>query len=301
VNENGKNQIEFEAIGTHWWIEIFDDIPTEKCNKTFSKIRLMTKQFEDNYSRFKEGSYIVALNNNRELDNFPEELYEILKYAEEMRQVSHGYFDITIGTVLENYGYDKDYSFTTKKKLTSYNHFLVVEKEKITIDENVKIDLGGIGKGWLIEKIRQFLLNEKIKYFSINGGGDIFASSNIEEPLEFFLENPFNSQEAIGKIYIKDKGIACSSFNRRKWIDSNTGQNIHHLIDPKTAKPINDIAAVFTYSENALIADIMSTLIYVTPLELSLNIAKKYNTEYLIIFPGGEFFKSEGYPGILNQ
>ena len=103
--------------------------------------------------------------------------------------------------------------------------------EEIALRSNFKIDLGGLGKGFLIDKIAKELQVVGVKYFSINGGGDIYATSDYEEPLTFELEHPQNQKMSIGQIKIKNLGLACSAPNRRQWKDKISGEFNHHLID----------------------------------------------------------------------
>jgi thiamine biosynthesis lipoprotein len=290
--------IQFEGIGTHWWIKVYnDDIDLLDIEKEVLQI---VKEFEQNYSRFIPASFISRLNTLKFIENFPIELFEMVSYSENLKKISNGYFNIFVGSTLEQLGYDKDYSFKAKEiRSINNNTFIKLTKDLIQITKDSSIDLGGLGKGWLIDKIKNYLLKKDMPHFYINGGGDIYASSNKGVPIEFVLENPFDKSEMIGNIKIKNRGIASSSANRRRWKDED--KEYHHLIDPKKNNSSNNnIAGVFTLGNNALEADVASTIIFVSRQDLWEDIAKQLEVEYMVVFNDGNYFKSNGYTGILN-
>ena len=168
-------------------------------------------------------------------------------------------------------------------------------KKKLNSRRDVHIDLGGIGKGFLIDKVKDFLLSNKVQYFFINAGGDIYATSEFDNPIEFALENPFDINQMIGKIKIKNESIASSSPARRKWKDKNSDKEFHHLIDMKTNSPVSEIAGVFTLGQNATDADLASTAIFVSPKELHNKIASAFGVEYMVVFNDGSYSKSSNY------
>jgi len=289
--------LEFEAIGTHWYIEFYDEIDPNDFESLQQKIKEYCSEFEHKYSRFKDTSILSKLNKEKILHNPSHEFLELLNLGKDAKVITDGHFDITVGTILENMGYDKDYSFKEKDKKVEKE--LKFTKDKVELSENTKIDLGGIGKGYLIDLVSDLIKGEGIKYFFINAGGDIYATSNFDEPIEFALENPFAIDEMIGTIEIKNKGLASSSGNRRKWKDPKTGKVHHHLVDMKDNSNINTIAGIYIEGPSATNADIASTCLFVSPKELYENISKFYGIEYLVVYSDQSYKKSEKYNGKL--
>jgi len=295
-----EKTIEYEAIGTHWWISVKDEISQEKWDSLSSQIRSIMLEFDNNYSRFKSASYIGILNEKKVLTNFPSVLFGMMNFAEQVRNVSQGYFDIAVGTHLENLGYDKNLTFTEKdKKINIENRFKILTPEKIEIYSEIKIDLGGIGKGWLIDEAKNILIQNEIHNFTINGGGDIYFASTNGRKEKFALENPFDQTQMIGTIEIENKSIACSAGTKRNWETANSHKAFNHLVSAKTGENISDIAAVFTQGDNALSADTASTAIFVSPTNIADKIAMALHAQYLIIFSTGQYLKSFGYEGSL--
>lgn len=289
------------ALGTIWWFEIYDHVDSSFIDNIFAKIEIIIRNFEKDYSRFLPDSIITQLNENKILLNPPDELIQMIQRSKFYYEISEGVFNIAVGSRLENIGYDKDYSFKVKKEETKIESFekaiLSFSDKKIQISNSTKIDLGGIGKGWLVDKVANILRAENIQYFFINAGGDILATSNHFKPIEFTLENPFDTSEFIGKIQIENESIASSSTNRRRWKDENTGKVYTHIIDTSGIDNENPRVALYTQAKNTTLADVASTILFICPLEKLESLAKKLKVEFMVVFADGNFVKSKGYKG----
>lgn len=289
----------FEGIGTYWKIYLYalNRAQTERTERDFIDI---LKKFDSDFSRFKENSFISKLNREKKLEKFPLELFEMLDYCEKITYFTEGHFSATAGTALNKIGYDAKYSFIEKEGAYKTGFITKLTPELIEISAEASIDLGGIGKGWLIDKYAKYLKEHNVAHFLIDGGGDILATSQPDKsPFVVQLENPFDNSETIGQIVIKDAAAACSSPSRRQWKDKITGKGFHHLVDVKTGDPINEIAAVFTYGKSALQVDAASTAFYVSPAALYNRIKDFFNVEYMVISQKGTAFMSDAYPGLL--
>ncbi|MFS8130620.1 MAG: FAD:protein FMN transferase [Candidatus Dojkabacteria bacterium] len=289
--------IEFEAIGTHWFIEIYDELDPNDLEDLKTKVVEYCSEFENKYSRFKEHSIVSKLNREKLLHKPSKEFIEILNLGKDAKTISDGHFDITVATVLENLGYDSNYSFESKNNIVEKN--LNFDKDKVILSENTKIDLGGIGKGYLVDRVADVIRTEGVKHFFINAGGDIFATSNFEDSIEFTLENPFALDEMIGTIEIQNRSLASSSGKRRKWKDQKTGKESNHLVDMRNEENVSEVAGVYIEGATATNADIASTCLFISPRELYDNIAKFYGIEYLVVMEDKSFIKSDKYNGKL--
>jgi len=301
------NSFSFSALATTWWLKIYDLGFENDSDSIFYEVKTLSLEFEQNYSRFLDTSSISRLNQEKSITNFPAEFYEMLSFGQKCGIKSLGNFNLAVGGILEDLGYDASYSFASKTNSKSdiyeltQNPFLVLNPDYIQIRPETKLDLGGLGKGWLIDKIASLLLKNEVKYFSINGGGDIYGSSNHGKELEFILENPNDTTQAIGQIQIQNQGLASSSPNRRSWVDKNTGQIENHLINLKESQFDNQKLAVFTSGKNALLADVASTSIFVAEIAEIEIIAKNFEVEFLIIWSDFSFTQSRDYAGILFE
>lgn len=266
----------------------------KKSSKIFSLIFDEFKRIEGKYSRFNDNSYLSKMNLNlKRWQKADEETIYLIKKAEEIKKLTDGNFDITLLDTLERLGYDKEY--TLKEKKPNLFAGLLQSKEPIKImDDDIylkkKIEFGGIGKGYAIDRASEIIESNGVKDYYINAGGDIFARHKDEnKKWVILLEHPDFTDRAIGKVEINNMAIASSSSNRRRW-----GKN-HHLINAKTRKPISEIKSIFVIAKNALLADSYATALFTSGFGKGIELSKKLDIDTLIISEKNKMYKSENF------
>ena len=248
----------FKALGTIWWIEIFDEKDAESLDVTFADIEHFVADFETKYSRFKPESLISKLNSQRSLDNPDAHCVDFLTYGKNLFLRTGTHFNILTGHILEARGYDAHYSFKPKDEttLTPGNPIsdLRISPEKIELQHG-NIDVGGYGKGYLIDEVASRLhTTHQLQYFVINAGGDIYASSKHGEPVEIYLEHPLQAQTYVQKAPLLHQGFAASSPFKRQW-KSQTGAIQNHIVQQN-----NGAFATFVKADSACVADVFATV-----------------------------------------
>lgn len=287
------------ALGTHWWVKTITPINQTFLGQLSTMVSECITRFQSNYTRFTTTSLVGQLNELGSLKDPPDELREIILVAEAARHNSNGLFNIGVGLDLVNLGYDSAYSFKQKVAASGSSRGVVqtINEHKICLTPGSKVDLGGVGKGWLIDKLDRLLLEYGLDNYYLNGGGDIMVRSK-DYPQTFALENPFDPSESIGKITLAVGAIASSSGNRRTW-PGTEGASHHHLINTSTGQSHNGPAAVFTYGRTATSADLASTILFLATSDQIDVLAKSFEVEYLIVDEDGTCKQSVNYPGIL--
>lgn len=269
-----KPSLEFDALGTHWWIET--------PNKTLSqgdkdKVLQKVMTFQSDYSRFLPDSYIGVLNSTKSLERPPTELLHMLAFARDVFKASGGIFNISVGGKLAQLGYGKGQSRSVIKD-NLWDH-VTMTSEIITIPEHVEIDLGGFGKGWLIDAIGELLVALGYSEFVINGGGDILVKS--AKPIELALEHPYDPTQMIGTTRITDGALGASSNTKRVWVKD--GKKHGHIIDPRTGETSeSEIVATYIQASTALIADTMATILLIAP-DLEQTLKEKYQLKTILL------------------
>jgi thiamine biosynthesis lipoprotein ApbE len=206
---------DLDALGTTWCIEALGSIPLSK--QTISSIKRHIYSFERRFSRFDISSEVARYDKNKSASD----LIQMVEYGDLLATRSAGLFDVWQGNELAKLGYGP----ITQSGL----------------------DLGGLGKGWLIDELGNLLKSKGVPYFVINGGGDILVSSS--SPIELMLQNPLEPGLALGSVFITNGALASSSNIKRKW------SNGVHI--PK-ASP--STVASFVTAPTALEADILATI-----------------------------------------
>ena len=264
-----------EGIGTHWWFEVLGSNAFAKSTQT--TIDRVMDEFNRDYTRFTDTSYVGRLNTKKTLTNFPVELYDMLVVARDMYRASDGVFDISVGGVLHGLGYgDRKHR---GKVVPNFWDEVKLTRDKIVIPSESVIDLGGLGKGWLIDKLVAAMQERGHKQFIVNGGGDMYVCSDT--PIEIALQHPTKHDESIGIIPITHGALAVSSSVMRTW--QHDGQTHHHIIDPATSQSSqSSIISTYVRADTALIADIMATILLIKP-ELDACLSKKFHLQTILL------------------
>ncbi len=308
----------YKALGTVWHIDIYDikynqvniekDIDSnnynheskEKILEIKNEIVEIINSFEKLYTRFDENSLLNKYNRG-EIEKIKKEynviseyikpygdLMDMIKLGQKYNYDSEGVFDIYIKDKLENIGYGE-----SKLKIE-----YIKDKNKEIVDKQKNIDLGGIGKGYLIDKITKYLKDKDIEYFLINGGGDIYVTSDNEEQIELYMEHPVEQGNYIYKIKLKNKAFCVSSSFKRSW--EYEGKLHNHFINTKKASNLNDLvnnemvwATAYVIGDTATMTDVYATIACIDKNISHNNIE---NLEYFIIKQNGDIIKSKNYP-----
>lgn len=248
----------FDAIGSRFW---FEDLTGKRLPMRIQKlVQGYADEFDNNYSRFKLDSLVSKLAVSGVLHSPPSELLDMLDISKQMYDVTDGVFNITVGATLSNLGYGSTH--VGDRLLTSPWDLVVWNKDMVRVPKGVVLDFGGLGKGWLIDKIAELLRQNGIERFIVNGGGDLYIQNT--EPVSFALENPLESGKALQTVHIQQGALAGSSTVKRSWAAG--GGTKHHIINPATGDSSDSgVLASFVLADTALIADCLATVLIVAP------------------------------------
>jgi len=204
-----------------------------------------------------------------------------------------------VGTYLEKAGYDSEQSFKTtltNVESVELGEILAFDTNEIAISDHAYFDIGGYGKGLMVDKISSLCIEQGVQRYIINAGGDIFVY-NFEET--FYLEHPNAGGTYIGSITLSNGAIASSAHNRRSWSDED-GMTLSHILDPRrdlqSQKSELHAISTFTQSSSCLYADVAATVLLIEP---TFPIQRIGSVEHCIVFSDYTFKKTTGYSGRL--
>jgi thiamine biosynthesis lipoprotein len=282
-----SSKFNFQAIGTHWQVDVFESVKDE--NELFSKILARISVFEKTYSRFLEDSTVGKISQSVGEYIFPADSQKLFAEYRKMYDITGGLFTPLIGGVLVDAGYDKEYSLKQKTDLTkppAWDDVMTFDFPKLTVKKPVRLDFGAAGKGHLIDLVGEILEENNIRSYCVDAGGDILHKSLKNEPLKVGLEHPDDKQKVIGVISICNKSLCGSAGNRRAWA------NFHHIMNPETLSSPRDILAVWVLAKDTITADILTSGLFFAVPEI---LKKHYDFEYFILNADYSFRKSDGF------
>ena len=243
---------QFAAIGTEWSIETLLPLTDEiKSNITKS-----IEDFDKTYSRFRSDSLVSIIRQSAGRYVFPDSAIEIFDLYNQLNIATSGKVTPLVGGVLDALGYDANYSFVQKATSPSVPELdsLQWEGAVLTTTEPIAIDIGAVGKGYLIDVIAT-LLKRYHDAFTVDGSGDVYTYGTMHERIG--LEDPFHTGKVIGVAPLENASICGSATNRRRW-----GRQLHHIVDPDTLQPTNGVAATWVRADSAALADGLSTALF---------------------------------------
>lgn len=283
------SQFTFEAIGTHWEIEVFKSLSYADEQRLFVAVKDRIDRFDKAYSRFREDSLVTAISKRVGVFLFPDDGALMLSLYHDLYMRTNGLLTPLIGNLMSDAGYDAQYSLKQKKRLESppaWDDALEYRHPYLIVKMPVLLDFGAAGKGYLIDLVAEVLEANSTAEYCIDAGGDILLKGR--PPQRIGLEDPDDTSKAVGICTLVGGSICGSAGNRRQW------EKFTHIIDPKSRKSPTKISAVWVTAETAIIADALATcLFFVEPAVL----AGAYVFEYVRLYENRSFEKSPGFSG----
>ncbi len=270
-----KPVLAFEAIGTKWRCELLSEQPFPPELET--QIMAACEQFDRQYSRFRDDSLVMELYRSGEVHNPPEELVQMLAFADEMYQASHGAFNVMVGNDLHRLGYgNRTYGTAVPHNVWE---LLRYSSERVSLPKGVMIDFGGFGKGWLIDTLAEIIHGYGIKEFIVNGGGDLYVRAST--PQQIALQDPRDQNKRYGNTAITKGALAASSTLLRTW--EHDDNRYHHIIDPETHTSLEkSVVGTFIKADSAKIADALATTLLIRP-DIASQLMHHYRAGEIIV------------------
>jgi thiamine biosynthesis lipoprotein len=218
-------------------------------------------------------------------------------------EMTGGAFDVTVGPLVKLWDMNKKIvpdkkSIDEKRKFVSYKN-IVLDKVASTVfirKEGASIDLGGIVKGYAVDKVVDILKRNGLKAGIVAVGGEVRAFGNRpgNKPWVVGIQNPRQkgqSDEVIATVEISDKALSTSG-DYNKYFEKD-GRRYHHLIDPKTGYPSLNCGSATVIADNGTTSDGFSKLFVLEP-EKGLLVAKKVGFDVIFIDCNGKITMSDG-------
>jgi len=244
-------------------------------NPQISQSFRLIKEIEHSLSSYAHEALIYRLNLKHQVP-YDDYMAESLRLSKAYYQETQGYFDITIGSIskkLYHFGEENSFIPSCEALQQAKLNIEAIEINATTIrtEKEITIDLGGMGKGYAVDKVADFLEEQNITQGTVALSGDI-RCLNV---CSFELQSPY-SEQTFATLQSKAPQLSIStSGTYRRFIGT---QENHHLINPKTAKQGRAFVSVslFTHANNAKI-DAYATAISVMPEDVALAFLKEYD------------------------
>lgn len=292
------------VMGTLLDITLYHHDPKE-ARKSLDEAFSLAQRLDDLLSNYKPQSEVSRLNGKagKGRVKVSEELYEFLTLAKSLSEKTQGAFDITVGPLMNLWEDAHE-----KRELPSSDSIkaagLLVGAHHITLHSNfevemapkgVKIDTGGIGKGYAVDKIVELFRGEEITRALINfGQSSIYALGAPPQAREWKLVLQFPGQTPLGILELKDQALSASDSLGTHF--AIVGKIYGHIMDPKTGIPIAARGQAVVLSSSATEAEVLSKYVILRGWTKENITRERGTTKILRIGETGEILRSENFP-----
>lgn len=233
-----------------------------------------TARLELLLDRFNVQSEVAKINEaaGREPVVVSSETLEIIERALWIGELSDGAFDITVAPLLELWGFGSgDIQIPPRDELNEVLSKVNFREVRLNRDNStvflpragMSIDLGGIAKGYIVDRAAERLIEQGITSAFVDAGGDIrvVGVKPGGTPWRIGVRNPRNRAALAARLDLKDQAIVTSGdYERYAMME---GRRYHHILDPQTGYPAGSLISVTVVANDAFTADALSTAVFV--------------------------------------
>lgn len=283
-DENKKASKDIFAMDTYMTVTAYGKNAENAVDEAVDEIN----RLETVLSAQKKESDIYKLNQTGS-GTLSEDTKDIVSEALKINKTTNGAFDISIYPLMVKWGFTtQKYNVPLKREISKL--LKNVDSSKIEFDEksssiklgkNMKIDLGGIAKGYTSSRVMQIFKDCGVTSGLVSLGGNVQALGTKTDGTDWqiAIENPDKSSDYIGVVSVKDKAVITSGGYER-YFEKN-GKTYHHILDPKTGYPAESgLKSVTIVSDNGTLADALSTSLFVMGKEKALDYWREHKNEF---------------------
>jgi thiamine biosynthesis lipoprotein len=236
------------------------------------------------------------------------ETREVLRRAREMSDWTSGKFDVTFGALADVWKFDHDQDnrvptpaeIAARRPLVDYRAVLVDEAAGTAFISRAgaRVHLGGIGKGYAVDRAVSILRASGVHDFMVQAGGDLFVAGQPGDgPWRLGIQDPRGApNESFATIELRDRTFSTSGDYERFFIQD--GQRYHHILDPATGEPARACVSVTIVATTATVADGLSKGVFILGPEAGMALVERLpDVEAVIVDASNRVLISSGLQG----
>ncbi|MGD1068811.1 MAG: FAD:protein FMN transferase [Bryobacteraceae bacterium] len=292
LGPSGSVKIQRAMMGTLWNIEVVDHGRSDDARKAIDRAYAEIARIEDLMSEWKPASPISQLDDAAGLHavEVPAELREIIERSIRYSQITEGTFDITWRGMGNIWHFDDTFAVPSAaavaeaKKKINYRA-IRIEGNRIYLPQGTNIGLGGIAKGYAIDRAARVLADSGFTDSLVDGGGDVLASGTHNgNPWRLGIQDPRREHgQILGVVNVSSMALVTSGdYERFRIVD---GVRYHHIIDPRTGYPATASISVSVMAKTAEQGVVLAKGIFILGSEKGLALARAQGVEAMVIDP----------------
>ncbi len=300
------------CMGTFVSIAIHDP-HGERHSGTVEQAFDEVRSVDELMSTFRPGSQISRLNRaaGRESIAVDPRVAEVLRAAYHVGEQSDGIFDVTVLPLLRAFGFREGTREGSPRRPSPEELRLArarVDYRAIDVDpirhaaglqrSGAEVDLGGIAKGFAVDRAAAVLRERGVRQAVINAGGDlrVLGAPGEADGWRVGIQDPLQPGRIIATLELRDQAIATSG-NYEQFIEVGEEQ-FGHLIDPKSGSPAEQMLSATVVAPTAMQADASSTSTFLMGCEIGARFLQKADGTDYVFLSSADGLEIQSSPGI---
>jgi len=289
-------------MGTVWNIEVVDHGRPDQARAAIEKAYVELQRIDALMSEWKPESPISQVNSaaGKHPVEVPEELREMLQRSIRYSEATAGTFDVTWRGMSHIWHFDEAFKVPTReaveaaKARVNYRAIQIVGN-RVFLPAGMSIGLGGIAKGYAVDRAAKVLTDSGFPDSLVDGGGDVMLSgTRLGEPWRIGIQNPRGPHGAIiGMMRVTNCALVTSGdYERFRIVD---GVRYHHIIDPRTGYPASASISVSIVARTAEEGVVLAKGVFILGPERGMALARQRGLEALLIDPQEKRYFTPGF------
>ncbi|MDO3384616.1 FAD:protein FMN transferase [Gilvimarinus sp. SDUM040013] len=295
-----------EIMGTRVSVTLWHTDQT-RGQAAVDKVMTEMRRIDNAYSPYRPDSDLSQMNSMAGQSGAPAlsispEMTQLLDKSLFYGELTNGAFDITFASLARHYDYrDKKTPTEAQRQALlpaiDFRH-ITLDREQQTVRYQhpaVYVDLGGIAKGYAVDRAVSLLQQQGISQASVSAGGDSRVLGNRRgRPWMVGIKQPRGDAGIAITLPLSDTAISTSGDYERFFIN-DSGERVHHIVNPQTGKSTDTLASVTILGPSAFDTDALSTSVFVLGQERGLALIESLpNFDAIIIDRAGQVHYSSG-------
>jgi len=293
-----------EMMGTIWEVQIvLHGGERSKAQQAVADVFAELARIDQVMSEWRPDSPISALNASAGGPpvELPQELVDMIRRSIEFGRLSGGAFDITWHGMAGLWHFDEQFHVPSQAEveaaLKSVDYRRIrIEGRAVAIPAGFSLGLGGIAKGYAIDRAGSVIRSAGFPDFLVNGGGDVLTGgSRGNRPWRVGVRAPRGGPaDLMARVDVSDEAIVTSGdYERYRIVD---GVRYHHIIDPRNGWPASLCQSVTVVAPSAEQADALATAVFVLGPEKGLAlVAGQDRVDVLVVDAAGKYVMTDGF------
>jgi len=275
-------------MGTSYTVELAAPIDDAARTRLAQLIDAELVAINRSMSTYDPGSEVSEFNRREDLGWAPASpgLLEVLASASRISTANQGAFDVTVGPLMKAWGFfngdgrvPTDTELRDVMRRVGYQH-VVLDRSSRTIRfdvAGVEIDLGGIAKGYAVDRVVALLRQDGITAAVVSAGGStVYGLGHPPDRAswEVRIQDPLNSSNVAFTVGLANRALSMAGRSAKTF--ERNGVLYSHIMDPRTGRPVQGVVAVAVTSETGTEGDALDDALFVMGMEKSRGYLRRF-------------------------